>query len=491
LKTLSQLFEFSRNPLSSGSPTQRSLFGEILDWMLAPLLLLWPMSMGLTYLVAIQIANTPFDKALDDSVTILAQQLKRREDTVELVLPISPKELLRVDETDSIIYQVVNQHGEVIAGDESGLGLPGSEDIVPGVMHFRSDIVAGKDVRVAYLWVDVGKNRGNDFALIQVAETLEKRKKLGNEIVKGVIIPQFLIFPIAVLLVWFGLARGISPLNALQQTIRERKPEDLSALETKDTPEELLPLISALNDQLQKLEASLATQKRFIADAAHQLKTPLAGMRMQAEMLMREKDKEQIQLSLEQLTLGSERATRLVNQMLAMARAESHALSQHSILNLVEVAKNVVTDFYMDALSKEIDLGFEAPDHAIYIRGHEIMLGEMIKNLVDNAIRYTPLKGTITVRVDDSLQQEAIVVEVEDTGGGVPESERAMVFDRFYRVLGTQVDGSGLGLSIVKETATQHGATVSIHNNPKSTKPGFPGCVFRVSFPPAHQQMDV
>lgn len=458
---------------------------------MAPLLLLWPLSMGLTYLVAVQIANVPFDRALDDSVTLLAQQLKYREGQVKLELPVSPRELLRIDENGSTAYEILTQYGSVVASDGTSIGLPQNEDIVPGVVRFRSETVAGQSMRIAYLWVDVGEMRGREYAIVQVAETLQKRRQLGNEIVKGVIIPQFLIFPIAVLLVWFGLSRGIAPLNILQQTIRDRKPDDLSALETRDTPEELIPLISALNDQLQRLEGNISTQKRFIADAAHQLKTPLAGMRMQAELLMRDARSPQEQIAmLENLKLGTERATRLVNQMLAMARAESPALTEHHILNLVEIARLVVQDFFNEAQNKNIDFGFEAPDHSVYVKGHEVSLTEMVKNLVDNAIRYTPESGTITVRVQDSDAQGGIVLEVEDSGMGIPESERERVFDRFYRVLGTQVDGSGLGLSIVRETAQQHGATVTVVDNPKSTQPGFPGCIFRISFPPIHRQLD-
>ncbi len=458
---------------------------------MAPLLLLWPLSMGLTYLVAVQIANVPFDRALDDSVTLLAQQLKYRGGQVRLELPVSPRELLRIDDSGTTVYEVLTQYGSVIAGDGAGIGLPTNEEIIPGVVRFRSETIAGQNMRIAYVWVDVGEMRGREYAVVQVAETLQKRRQLGNEIVKGVIIPQFLIFPIAVLLVWFGLSRGIAPLNSLQQTIRSRKPDDLSALETRDTPEELIPLISALNDQLQKLEGTISTQKRFIADAAHQLKTPLAGMRMQAELLMRDARSPHEQITmLENLKLGTERATRLVNQMLAMARAESPALTQHIAIDLVDIARGVVQDFFSEAQNKRIDFGFEAPDHAVYVKGHEMSLTEMLKNLVDNAIRYTPESGTITVRVQDSDSQGGIILEVEDSGMGIAESERERVFDRFYRVLGTQVDGSGLGLSIVRETAHQHGATVAIADNPKSTQPGFPGCVFRISFPPVHRELE-
>ncbi len=480
---------FSRNPLSSGEPTQRSLFGEILDWMLAPLLLLWPMSIGVTYLIAKSIANTPFDRALDDSVTVLAQQVRVVEGRPSLVLPISAKEILRADDTDSVYFQIVDSAGKLIAGDKGVMGLPDEDQPSAGVVQFRNESPEGRDIRIAYLWVDLKLPKKPGLVLVQVAETLDKRNQLANEIIKGVIFPQFVILPIAVILVWFGLSRGISPLNVLQEIIRNRRPEDLSALETRNTPEELVPLISALNDQLARLEQNLQTQKRFIADAAHQLKTPLAGLRMQVELLSREKDPVEIDRSLTQLAQGTDRATRLVNQMLSLARTEAPPVLTIEKVDLVELARHLMRDFVPDSMQKQIDLGFEAPDYPVYVRGQSLMLSEMLKNLVDNALRYTPAGGTVTVRIEDSAQREAILIEVEDTGPGIPESDRPLVFDRFYRVLGTSVDGSGLGLAIVKEIVQQHNAGIHITNNPRSSDPKWPGTLIRVSFPQASTRL--
>jgi two-component system sensor histidine kinase TctE len=179
-----------------------------------------------------------------------------------------------------------------------------------------------------------------------------------------------------------------------------------------------------------------------------------------------------------------------VNQLLALARTEAPSVLQFEKLDLTHIARTVTRDFVPDAMNKRIDLGVEVPDHPVYVNGQTLMLTEMLKNLVENALRYTPNEGCVTVRVDDSPQREAIVLEVEDDGPGIPESERYLVFDRFYRVLGTSEDGSGLGLAIVQETATQHDANVSIHDNPKSSNPDRPGTLMRVSFPPRHRQME-
>lgn len=481
---------YKRNPLASGQQQRRSLFGEILDWMLAPLLILWPMSIGVTYLVAKSIANDPFDHILDDKITALAQEVAAQASTDRFDFPKEAMEILLADGTDQLRVQVLGKNGEFLLGDERGLPIPKREARQIGVVNFRDIVVNGEDFRTGYLWIELPTVGENRFMLIQIAETLGKRDDLANEIIKGVILPQFVILPLAVLLVWFGLSRGIAPLNTLLDIIRARKPDDLSALQTRDTPEELLPVITALNEQLERLEQTIDTQKRFVADAAHQLKTPLAGLRMQVELLSDETDEAAKLRSLRRLKVGTERSTRLVNQLLALARTEAPSVLQFEKLDLTHIARAVTRDFVPEAMNKRIDLGVEVPDHAVYVNGQTLMLTEMIKNLVENALRYTPEEGCVTVRVDDSPQREAIVLEVEDDGPGIPASERNHVFDRFYRVLGTSEDGSGLGLAIVQETAHQHDANVSIHDNPKSVHPDRSGTLMRVSFPPRHRQME-
>ncbi|HEX4844472.1 MAG TPA: sensor histidine kinase N-terminal domain-containing protein [Limnobacter sp.] len=479
---------YKRNPLATGKLQRRSLFGEILDWMLAPLLILWPMSIGVTYLVAKSIANDPFDHILDDKITALAQEVAAQAPSNRLILPTEAMEILMADGTDQIRVQVVGKDGAFLLGDERTLPVPEREARQIGVVNFRDIVVNGEDFRAGHLWIELPVVGDQRFMLIQVAETLGKRESLANEIIKGVILPQFVILPLAVLLVWFGLSRGIAPLNSLLDVIRNRKPDDLSALHTKDTPEELLPVITALNEQLQRLEHTIDAQKRFVADAAHQLKTPLAGLRMQVELLSDEADPVTRARSLRRLKVGTERSTRLVNQLLALARTEAPSVLQFERLDITHIARTVTRDFVPEAMNKHIDLGVEVPDHPVYVNGQTLMLTEMLKNLVENALRYTPEGGCVTVRVDDSLKREAIVLEVEDDGPGIPEGERNLVFDRFYRVLGTSEDGSGLGLAIVQETADRHDAHVSIHNNPRSSHADRPGTVMRVSFPPHQRQ---
>ncbi len=464
---------------------KRSLFGEILDWMLTPLLLLWPISLALTWLVAQNIAGKPFDRALEYNVQALAKLVVVRHSQVVFSMPAPAREILRADDSDLVYYQVLGSRGEFLSG-EADLPLPPDENKpVNGEVRLREDVMRGEDVRVAYTWVEIDVAGANPL-LVQVAETLEKRKTLATEIVKGVMVPQFVTLPLAVLLVWLALVRGIKPLAQLEKRIRARKPDDMSPLDESAVPEEVAPLVSSINDLLSRLKVSLNTQKRFLADAAHQLKTPLAGLRMQADLAQRETDADELKKSLKQIGRASVRATHTVNQLLAMARAETtgRSLAKQPI-DLAFIVSEAIQDTLPHAFEKQIDLGYEGPaqgESASRVQGNATLLKELVRNLLDNAVGYTPAKGQVTARLLADRFSGGVVLLVEDTGPGIPEAERALVFQPFYRALGTNVDGTGLGLAIVLEIAQQHGATISIEDADRPSHPSLPGTRVTVRF---------
>ncbi len=469
---------------------QRSLFGEILDWMLTPLLLLWPISLALTWLVAQGLANKPFDRALVYNVQALAQQVKVGPNQRALFnLPQPASELLRADETDLVYYQVRGTQGEFLSGERDLPEPPKDEDKGNSYeVRIRDDEMRGLEVRVAYTWIRLDAE-GHRPALVQVAETREKRSVLAAEIIKGVMLPQFAILPLAVLLVWLALVRGIKPLSQLEERIRARKSDDLSPLDDKAVPLEVAPLVLSVNDLLTRLKDSIATQKRFLADAAHQLKTPLAGLRMQADLAQRHgASEDDLKRSLQQIGRASVQATHTVNQLLALARAEGGVSNlPQQACNIVDLVSDVLLDAYPRALDKGLDLGYdgvEADTPGVQVLGNPTLLKEMVRNLVDNAIHYTPSSaaraGVVTVRVLVDPYSRALVLQVEDNGPGIPPAERELVFQPFYRALGTNVDGSGLGLPIVREIAQRHGATIGID----AAHPGLtpPGACFTVRF---------
>lgn len=472
--------------------TQRSLFGEILDWMLMPLLLLWPISIAITYLVAKSIANEPFDRALKDKATVLAQQVKEQNGKIVSTLGGPGRDVLRADDLDNIYFQVAGPNGELVDGDAELPTPKHEEKPEPWTVNFRNDVIRNTDVRIAYTYIDLGgafstgrKRKEPRLALVQVGESLEKRTQLANQIIKGVILPELFILPIALALVWFALARGLSPLSELQQHIRDRKPDDLRPIEPGEVPEEISPLVQSLNEMLERLSQSIKMQKRFIADAAHQMKTPLAGMRTQSELALRQTNQDEIHRSLVQLSKSSESATRLVNQLLALARAENETPDARPLMpvELGAMARDVVHEWVQSSFTRKIDLGFEQPGYPVKVMGNPTMLREMLNNLIDNALHYTPPSGSVTVRVRANDDAGEAILEVEDTGPGIPAHERSHVFERFYRILGTNTEGSGLGLAIVKEIVQQHDARIDIYNNPRTHNLRYPGCLFRITMP--------
>ncbi len=467
---------------------QRSLFGEILDWMLTPLLLLWPVSLVLTWLVAQGIAGKPFDRALEYNAGALAQLITVSKDKAQFVLPLPARELLRTDDSDTVYYQVLGTEGEYLSGEKDLPLPPDDERLPPGEVRMREVDFKGTDLRVAYMWVRVDAPGGRP-ALVQVAETMDKRSVLATEIVKGVMLPQFVILPLAVLLVWLALVQAIKPLSRLEERIRARSPDDLSPLDVEAVPLEVVPMVSSVNDLLMRLKDSIATQKRFLADAAHQLKTPLAGLRMQADLAQRQgASADDLKQSLRQIGRSSIRATHTVNQLLALARAESSGtVLAHQPCDLAKLTMEVVRDCVPRALEKSIDLGYdgvEAGTPGASIQGNITLLKEMVRNLVDNAINYTPSTeeraGVITARVLLDRFSGALVLQVEDNGPGIPPAERELVFQPFYRALGNEADGSGLGLPIVQEIARQHHADIAVDDSRPGQTP--PGTTFTLRF---------
>jgi len=467
---------------------QRSLFGEILDWMLTPLLLLVPVSIGVTWLVAQGIANRPFDRALEFNARTLAKMVTMIDGEVHFRLPEAASEILRADGTDSVYYQVLGTDKHLLGGDAE-VPMPDDEE-PPGEVLLRDDKLRGLPVRVASTWIELPQAGGPPMkVMVQIAETREKQQLLAAEIIKGVLLPQFAILPLAVLLIWLALVRGIKPLSELEDRIRERRSDDLSPLDDSAVPVEVAPLVASVNGLLMRLKDSLATQKRFLADAAHQLKTPLAGLRMQADLAQREgANADELKQSLKQIRRSSMRATHTVNQLLALARAEVGGGSlEPQNCDLARLTIEVVREAVPRAMDKRIDLGYDGHQPGapgVQLQGHPALLKELVRNLLDNAINYTPSSvetpGVITVRVLGDPFGQVVVLQVEDSGLGIAQADRELVFEPFYRVLGNDADGSGLGLPIVCEIARQHDATVSLDDAHPGRKP--PGSRFSVRF---------
>lgn len=462
-----------------GGDSQRSLFGEILDWMLAPLLFVWPISIALTHYFANNVAAFPYDQALREQVSAISRQLKFVNGKPVLNLPGSARAVLRADEIDTVYFHVLTRQGRMLAGDKDFPPPPDLATLMaePGEIHFRDAELNGQELRIAYTFLNDAGMAVEKWVLVEVGETLEKRAQLANKIIASVIIPQFIIIPLAVLLVWFGLSKGLQPLTRLRETIEARQPADLSPISTRRVPEELEPLTEAFNAMLERMKRNMDAQQRFIADAAHQMRTPLAGLKTQAQLALREVNPRQLQNSLMQIATSVDRASRLVNQLLTLARTEAgdQLHQRQEPLDLDQLLREAVEDWVMRAMNLHIDLGFETSGPAI-IRGNSFLLRELVNNLIDNALRYTPVQGQVTCRVVG--HGDFAILEIEDSGIGISEDQAELVFERFYRVDDATTEGSGLGLAIVREIAEQHRASVSLSPNPRGK-----GTIARVVFP--------
>jgi two-component system sensor histidine kinase TctE len=465
---------------------RRSLLGEILDWMLAPLFLLWPMSVVITYLVAQNIANTAYDHSLSKALTILSHQIDWSipAQTPSLELDAPARIALKTQESDGIFWKAQMASGTMISGDQ-GLPTPEvSNDLRLNQAYFKDETISGYEVRLAYMWLrnpePIRRDDLNQLVLLVAAESRDSRLALANSIIKGVIIPQFLVLPIAVLLVWFGLSRGVAPINKLQKRLRGRRPDDLSAIEDQATPSEITPLVDAMNDLLSRMSHNVQAQRRFVADAAHQLKTPLAGLRSQAELALKSAPNGEVSDNLKKIVAGTSRATRLINQLLLMASAEHPDTVAHEVFDLNQISRELTEQWVPQALDAGIDLGFEGAAQPAWINGHPLLLMEALNNLVDNALKYAPKGSQVTVQVRHL--EKTIELVVQDNGPGIAAKDRERIFDRFYRVLGTQAHGSGLGLAIVKEIAQRHQATVTVTASQPDQQP--PGTRFTLSFTP-------
>lgn len=436
------------------------------------------MSVAITYVVAQGIANAPYDRNLSSALVILSSQIEwsSNSQTPQLTISNPARIALRTRDNEGVFWKAEIVNGLVISGDDA-LPTPAMPSVFElEKVYFSDQTIGGYEVRLAYQWLAnpdhlARKPDQQQRVLLMAAEGRENRVALASDIIKGVIIPQFLVLPVAALLIWFGLSRGVAPINALQKRLRNRKPDDLSAIEDHAMPVEIAPLVNAMNDLLSRLSGSVDAQRRFVADAAHQLKTPLAGLRSQAELALKAAPNDPVADNLRKIVAGTARATRLINQLLLMASAEHPDAIERPRLNASLLAREVTEQWVPEAMKRAIDLGFESNQEFAWIRGHALLLTEALNNLIDNALRYAPPNSQVTVAVHVSLDK--VTLSVQDNGPGIDPTDRDRIFDRFYRVLGTKTHGSGLGLAIVKEIAQRHQAEITVQPaHPEQIPPG-------------------
>ncbi len=430
---------------------------QLLSSLLIPLLILWVISAAVAYYLAIGFADDAYDRELINSADSVAARLRTNGTKIWADIPPAAQAILHYNRQDQIYYQVLSQDGTRIFGDAvipgPVTGLQAAEPM------FRYASLEGNKIRIARIRVQV-PDYPSKVIFVQVAETLHARQRLAEQILLSIMIPQLVLICLGAASIWRGITRSLIPLKNLTDAISKRSQTDLTAVEESEAPREVRPLVTAINDLLLRLKSEIESQRRFVANAAHQFRTPLAALKTYIYYAKRLAENEEMDSVLEKIDIGTERMSHLSNKLLALAKAEpSNRFDHYRQVDLNYIASEITASFTPAATKKNLEVTFSGLDSPALIYGDPENLAELVTNLVENAILYTKPGGRVAVRIANGEQIKLIV---EDNGTGIPKDEREEVFERFYRVLGTNMPGSGLGLPIVKEIANSHGARVSL-----------------------------
>ncbi len=434
---------------------------QLLKWLLVPLSLLLTADTFFSYWMALRFSQRAHDRFLVELVHETSLHMQGNGRGFELDLPEAARKVLFTDPSDKLYYEIVASDGTRVAGRDIP-APPHAAQSAPEVLYDGE--IDDEPVRIVEMRTGRAGPGVETAAVIRVAETKNKRNELAREILLSVVIPQIVLILIAGAVVWAGVVRGLAPLGRLQRAIAERSHRDRRPVVLGSVPGEVKPLVDEINALLERLDSILTLQNRFIADAAHQLKTPVAAVQAQLELAARDDDPARIRESLVKVGAGLQRLARIVSQLLALARNEPEAVRNIKLtaVDLNALAFERASEWVREALKKSIDLGFEGTNAGVMVNGDVARLGELLDNLLDNAVRYTPEGGRVTVRV---AAEPEPTVTVSDDGPAIPPQEQTLIFERFHRRLGTSTEGSGLGLAIAQEIAQLHGGDISLYKD--------------------------
>lgn len=442
-----------------------SLRGQLLRWLLIPLGVLVLIDAVSVYRNALDAADLAYDRSLLASTRALAERVSIADGKVVADVPYVALDSFETDTLGRIYYKVTGINGEFVSGYDDLPAVPPNvprSDIYPALVRFYHAAYHGAPVRIAALLQPVYDSSMRGIALIQVGETLDARRGLSRKILFDTLARQAALVLAAALLTWFAVRFVLRPLMQLKSDVEARAPTDLSDFDQALVHKEVRPLVEAMNGYMARLQTLIAGQRRFIADASHQLRTPLTVLKTQAELALRENDAQAMREIVESIAKTTDATVHLANRLLTLARAE-HGTAEGNMtdVSLTDIARRVGLELAQQAVKKGIDLSLEAP-RDVRVTGNGLLLHELVANLVDNAIRYTPSGGKVALRVSADSQP---LLEVEDSGAGIAAGDRERVFAPFYRAVSAQQTnsaGSGLGLTIVREIAALHGARIAL-----------------------------
>ena len=434
----------------------RSLRARLLAFLLAAIVLAGGIQAAVTYRTVLREADAIFDYHMQQ----MALSLRSGLPPSAAVSGLGPSE-----QNFDFVVQVWTQDGQRIFESADEALLPQL-----AVLGFAEVNARGTTYRVLSM-----QTRG---LVIQVAQDMAARRQMAGSLALRTVAPVALMAPLLMLVVWWVVSGSLAPVSRVRRQVASRQPDDLSPVGEEGLPEEVRPLVAELNLLFERVRRAFDAQKHFVADAAHELRSPLAALKLQVQLLRRASDPAAHEQAVQRLAAGIDRAARLVEQLLTLARNEAQAAAgaEAAQVDLTALAREAIADAVPGAESRRIDLGLARAD-AVCLAGHVDALRILLRNLVDNAVKYTPEGG----RVDVTVQQEeggGALLVVEDSGPGLAESDRERVWDRFYRAPDAGASGSGLGLAIVRSVAQLHGAELALD---RSATLG--GLRVRVQFP--------
>lgn len=454
---------------ASGPPAPLgSLRNQLLRWLIVPLVVLVALNAISLYRDALEAADIAYDRSLLSSTRALAERVSVHDGKVVANVPYVALDSFETDTLGRIYYKVSGLHGETISGYDDLPPVPKNvprSELYPALVRFYHADYNGEPVRIAALLQPVYDDSMRGIALIQVGETLDARRALSRRILVNTLLRQALLVLAVATLVWFAVRLVLRPLMRLKNEVETRALSDLSNMDEALVHKEVRPLVAAMNGTMARMQDLIASQRRFIADASHQLRTPLAVLKTQAELALRENDAAAMRAIVRSIAGTTDSTVHLANRLLTLARIEHGSGNAHAVpVSLAAVAGRVGLELALSAVQKGIDLALEAADGAdTTVCGQELLLHELVSNLVDNAIRYTPAGGSVLLRVGRS--GAGVLLEVLDSGPGIAPEEYEQVLMPFYRAQATldvNPGGTGLGLAIVRDIANVHGATLAL-----------------------------
>ena len=453
----------------------KSLRRELLFWMLVPLVCVALFNVWTSYRGAVELADLTADRALLASARAIAENISTTDGNIESSIPPSALEIFVSNVHDRVAFQVKAPNGQLLAGNPE---IEAPPDVLNGMAPaYFYTLYRNSLVRAVALAQPIFSTKIGGMATVIVVQTRAGHDALVRSLLVKALRDQLLFGAVAISLALFGLGRGLAPLAKLSRQIQLRDARNLAPLPVSQVQREMRPLVEALNSALQRVEAQVAAQRRFVANAAHQIRTPLALLKTQSLVGRQARSKDEKNEALSAIGKNVDGLSRLATQLLTLARSEQgSALLRKDKVDINAIVRGAVETMLPVSFDRNIDLGFEGGEAPIMIFGHSGLLHEAVVNLIDNALRYTPQGGAVTARIREV--GELVVIVVEDSGPGIAPQDREGVFERFQRGAGQVGEGSGLGLAIVKEIASAHLGTVEL-----SERDPPPGLLVRLTLP--------